>query len=138
MESTTYFKNIKIAPKKLRMIMPAIRKLGPLRALDVLLYTPKKPAKIFYKAIKSALSNAQSTLKVNQDLLQFVTLSVDAGQSLKRYNAGSRGSSMPFKKRYSHIKIVLGVKSSVVENKVETKVVKTVKKARVSKVAVKK
>lgn len=113
MESVTYLRNIKITPKKLRLVLPAIKKLEPMRALDVLAYTPKKPAKVFYKAIKSAISNAKAYLKVQEDLLQFRTLSVDEGQVLKRFNPGSRGSAMPFKRRFSHIKIVLTVKTPV-------------------------
>ncbi len=107
MESVTYLKNIKIAPKKLRLMIPQIKRLRPVQALSILLYTPKKPAKILYKAVHSALSNAKQTLKVSEDLLQFKVLSIDEGQKLKRFNPGSRGTAKPYTKKFSHIKIVL-------------------------------
>jgi len=110
MESITYFKNLKIAPKKLRFLLPAVRKLSPLKAMDHLFYVTKKPAKILYQAIKSAMNNAKVSLKVNDDLLKFKALAVDEGFKLKRYNPGARGNAKPFKRRYSHIKIILETK----------------------------
>jgi len=107
MESVTYLKNLDIPPKKLRMFLPKVKKMSPVQAVSVLYYSPNRPAKIFYKAIKSAIANAKQTLKVSDDLLQFKLFTVEEGNKLKRYTAGSRGSAKPFKKRYSHIKIIL-------------------------------
>jgi large subunit ribosomal protein L22 len=107
MESVTYFKNLKITPKKLRFLLPAIKKLSPNKALVKLLYTPKKPAKVLYQAIKSAMTNAKNNLHVNDDLLTFKTLSVDEGNRLKRFRPGGRGTAKPYKKKFSHVKIVL-------------------------------
>ncbi len=118
MESITYFKNLKIAPKKIRFLLDAVRKLDPLQAMDHLLYVPKKPAKILYQAIKSAINNAKVTLKTSDNLLKFKTLAVDEGFKLKRYNPGARGNAKPFKRRYSHIKIIL-VTKKLPENKVK-------------------
>ncbi|PIY68738.1 50S ribosomal protein L22 [Candidatus Roizmanbacteria bacterium CG_4_10_14_0_8_um_filter_39_9] len=107
MEFTAYFHNIHSSPKKLRTVIADIKKLTPVEALDRLLYSPKKTAQIFYKAIKSVIDNAKYTLKANADMLQFKTLVVEQGQVLKRYQAGGRGTVKPYKKRFSHIKIVL-------------------------------
>ena len=118
MESLTYLRNIKLAPKKMRMVLDTIKKLEPNAALDYLMYTPTKEAKIYYKAIHSAISNAKLTLKVNADVLQFKLFTVEEGRALRRYKSGARGSVRPIKRRYSHIKIIL------IENpnqKVETK-----------------
>ncbi len=111
MESLTYQKNLDIAPKKLRMLLPKVKKLSPLEATKVLFYSPRKAGQVFYKVIKSAIANAKQTLKVNDDLLQFKLFTVEEGNKLKRYQAGSRGNAKPFKKRYSHIKIILTAKA---------------------------
>jgi large subunit ribosomal protein L22 len=84
-------------------------------ATNVLYYSPKRSARIFYKAIKSAINNAKQTLKVSDDLLQFKLFTVEEGQKLKRYLPGSRGNVKPVKKRYSHIKIVLTAQAELVE-----------------------
>jgi large subunit ribosomal protein L22 len=107
MESKTYIKNVRISPKKLRFLLPEIKKLKPLAAINYLIYTPQKSAKIFYKAIKSALDNAKNILKVNEDLLQFKLLTVEEGHKLKRYHPGGRGTAKPKVARFSHIKIIL-------------------------------
>jgi len=107
MESQAYIKNIKISPKKLRFLLPEIKKRKPAEALNYLLYTPKKGARIFYKAIKSAINNAKTVLKVSDDLLKFKLLTVEEGRKLKRFQAGGRGTAKSIIKRYSHIKIIL-------------------------------
>lgn len=118
MESKAYIKNIKISPKKLRFLLSDIKKYKPADALTYLLYTPKKGARLFYKAIKSAVSNAKAKLNASEDSLQFETLVVEEGQKLKRYQAGGRGVVKPFVRRYAHIKIVLTAQS---KEKLETK-----------------
>lgn len=128
MEVQTYIKNLKITPKKLRFLLPTIKKMSPVESLDYLFYTPKKGAKIFYKAIKSAVNNAKQTLKVSEDLLKFKLLTVEEGRTLKRYQAGGKGVAKPIKKEYAHIKIVLAadVKEPIADKKLIVK--KEVKK----------
>ncbi|OGK25106.1 hypothetical protein A3A46_03875 [Candidatus Roizmanbacteria bacterium RIFCSPLOWO2_01_FULL_37_13] len=110
MESITYSKNLKISPKKLRFLLPAIKKLKPAEILDYLMYTPKRSAEIFYNVIKSALSNAKNVLKVDEKILRFKHLSVEDGNRLKRFKAGGRGTAKPILRRFSHIKIILEAK----------------------------
>ncbi len=117
MESITYLKNVRIAPKKLRFFTEYIKKLSPSKAIEQLLYSTEKPSQIFYKSIKSAVSNAKQTLKVGDDLLQFKTLTIEEGQKMKRYRPGGRGTARMIRKRSSHIKIVLTVKADAVVNK---------------------
>ena len=124
MESTTYLKNLKVAPKKLRFYLPVIKKMTPAQAAEMLYYEPNKPARTFYQAIKSAISNAKSYLKVNEDLLQFKLLTVEEGIKLKRYNPGARGTAKPYVKRFAHIKIVLGASQPVIVDQPKSKVKK--------------
>jgi len=121
MESTTYIKNIKTSPKKLRFLLPEIKKYQPAECLNYLFYNNKKVAKIFYQAIKSAINNAKNTLKVTDNLLKFKVLTIEEGQRLKRYRAGSRGSANPIKKRTAHIKITLIANNSN-KSKVDKKI----------------
>lgn len=115
MEARTYVKNGKITPKKLRFLMPKIKKMKPAQALDYLFYSPLKGSTFFYKAIKSAITNANNTLKSDTNLLTFKVLKIDEGQKLRRYRPGGRGTSKPFKRRTAHITIVLEAKQPVVE-----------------------
>lgn len=107
MEARSYSKNLRISPKKLRFLLPEIKKMGPADSLTYLIYTPNKPAKIFYKSIKSAITNATNVLKVDEKVLRFKHLSVEEGHKLKRFRAGGRGTAKPILKRFAHIKIIL-------------------------------
>lgn len=107
MESLTYQKNLKISPKKLRFLLPLIKKMTPINATVSLMYSPEKAARVFYKAIKSALANARHTLKVGDDLIKFKLLTVEEGQKLRRFKAGGRGTANPIMRRYAHIKIIM-------------------------------
>ena len=107
MEATAYFKNVHISPKKLRFLLPDIKKMSPSASLQYLMYSPKKGAKVLHKVIKSVIDNAKSTLKIDENLLKFKLFTVEQGNALKRYRPGGRGTAKPYKKRYSHIKVVL-------------------------------
>jgi large subunit ribosomal protein L22 len=74
-----------------------------------------------YKAIESAIANATVTLKTSADLLKFKVLTVEEGQTLKRYLPGSRGNAKPIKKHMSHIKIILVAKGVTAVKKEEKK-----------------
>jgi ribosomal protein L2 len=105
--SNSIFQKLHISPKKLRFILPEIKKMTPAQSLDHLFYSPRKGSRIFYKAVKSAIDNAKYTLKVSEDLLKFKVFTVEQGNVLKRFRPGGRGTAKPYKKRFSHVKIVL-------------------------------
>ncbi|MDO8608961.1 MAG: uL22 family ribosomal protein [bacterium] len=119
MQLQTYLKNIKASPKKVRFMVPAIKKMKPTEAIKYLFYAKEKSARILYKAIKSAISNAKNALKVPEDLLEFKLLIVEQGPKLKRFKPGSRGNAKPIVHKFTHIKIVLETKDQV--NKVDKK-----------------
>jgi len=117
MEATVYLKNLHISAKKLRFILDDIKKMTPVQSLDHLYYSPKKSARVFYKAVKSAIDNAKYTLKIDENLLKFKLFTVEQGNALKRFRPGGRGTAKPYKKRYAHIKIVLTTGKEIVLNK---------------------
>ena len=121
MESTTYLKNLKIPPKKIRFYLKEIKKMKPSESLKFLFYGQQRGTKILYKAIESAIANATRTLKTDASLLNFKVLTIEEGLVAKRYKPGARGNVRPIKKRMSHIKIVL---EGEVEKKPEVKIEK--------------
>ena len=111
MEAKASVTDVHSTPKKLRILLTDIKKMSPLKAMDLLYYSPKKSAMIFYKVIKSAVDNAKATLQIDANLLEFRLLKVDQGHALRRYNPGSRGTSKPYRKQFAHIQVVVGVKA---------------------------
>lgn len=78
-----------------------VRKMSPAQALEALRFTNKGAAKPLTKAIKTVLANA------GKEMLVFKSLEINEGMKLKRMRAGSKGRAKPYKRRWSHIKIVL-------------------------------
>jgi len=107
MEKKFVFKNLPISPKKLRFLLPPLRKISPVGALDYLFYMPKKGARILRKAVKSAIDAVKSSLKIEENKLKFKTLAVNEGRKLKRFRPGGRGTVKPIVRRFSHLTIVL-------------------------------
>lgn len=135
MESTTYLKNLKISPKKLRFYLKEVKKMTPSESLKFLFYGGQSATRILHKSIESAVANATRTLKTDASLLNFKLLTVEEGLVAKRYKPGARGNVRPIKKRTSHIKIILITKE---EKKPEIKEVKVEKKQETKKLEVKK
>jgi len=93
-----------------------VRKMEPVRALDVLRVTPKYAAKDLIKAIDTVLANAKQA-GMNIEKLGFKKLEIDESTKMRRFRAGTRGRVKPYKRRMSHIKIVL---SDEVESRVKS------------------
>lgn len=104
MEFITIQKNIQNSPRKLRLVAEMVRKMDPYAAMDVLQFTRNAAAVPLAKAIKTVVANAGS-----KEGLSFKSIEINEGLKMKRYRVGTagRGRGRPYKKRMSHIKIVL-------------------------------
>lgn len=112
MEARATIKHTKISPRKLRFLAGAIKAMKPATALDYLGLSQKRSAKILWKAIKSAVDNGKTVYNMLPEKMEFKTLAIDEGIFLKRYRAGSRGSGKGYKRRTSHITVVVMQKES--------------------------
>lgn len=106
MEIVSSQKYINSAPRKLRLLAEMVRKMSPQQALETLRFTPKAAAKDLEKAVKVALANAKQAGLDDLGLI-FAKIEVNEGAKMRRFRAGTRGRVKPYKKRMSHIKIVL-------------------------------
>jgi large subunit ribosomal protein L22 len=75
--------------------------------MNILNILPKKSSKIFKAVLESAVANAQESEKIDVDTLYVKSVFVNQGPSLKRYHAGPMGRVKPYKKRMSHITMIL-------------------------------
>ena len=106
MEFTVWAKYIRVSPRKLQLLVRSVSGMSPATAVDYLTLLNKSSALPLAKAIKSALSNA-ALKNVAKESLQIDQIHVLAGSAMKRFRAVSRGRAHEYKKRMSHIKIVL-------------------------------
>lgn len=106
MEYTATSKYIRTSTRKLRLIADLVRGLSVSVALAQLSAMPKMAAVPFTKVLASAVANAKNK-QAKEDVLRIKTIDVMGGPVMKRFHAVSRGQAHPYKKRMTHVKIVL-------------------------------
>ena len=99
---------IRIAPRKVRLVVDIVRGKSVSQALNILAFTRKKAALPVQKLLKSAVANAAENHGVSDvDTLVIDRITVDEGPALKRFMPRARGRATPIRKRTSHIQIIL-------------------------------
>jgi small subunit ribosomal protein S19 len=109
MEVRAIQKNVRLSPKKLRFVADVARKMKPTDAIEKLPFIGKKAAEPVILVIKSALANAKNK-EIDITTLVFKELQINEGPRLKRGRPVSRGRWHPYKRRMSHIRVVLETK----------------------------
>ena len=90
-------KHIRLSPRKARLVIDLIRGKQVEPAMQVLRYSPKKGAKLAYKLLESAVSNAREGARADVDRLWVTKGWVDAGRTLKRYMPAAHGRATPIR-----------------------------------------
>jgi len=118
MEYQATAKHIHISTRKLRLVADAIRGLTPAQAIVSLERMPKRAAKPLGDVIASAVANAKQK-GVDIQSLTFKTIEVMGGPMMKRFRAVSRGVAHGYKKRMTHVRIIV-TDSTIEKEKVMT------------------
>lgn len=119
MEFIASQKYLIMSPKKLRLVAKLVRPLTPSKAVEVLPFVGKRAAEPLMKVIASAIANAM-VKNVSSDELIIKEIQINEGPRLKRGHPVSRGRWHPYKKRMSHIRVVLEKKKEA-PVKIDTK-----------------
>lgn len=116
MEVHAYARFIRIAPRKVRLVVDLIRGQAVPEAL-VRLQTANKGASLAVtKLLKSAMANAAHNFKLDPMGLKISMIRVDEGPMLKRQDTRAQGRAEIIRKRTSHISLTL---SSLIAQKEE-------------------
>ena len=107
MEAKAVAKYVRIAPRKVRVVMNLIRGKNVADAFAILKFTPKVGADVIEKVLKSAVANAENNFDMNVDKLYVASAYVDQGPTLKRIHPRSRGQAFSILKRTSHVTVVV-------------------------------
>ena len=107
MEAKAIAKYVRIAPRKVRIVIDLIRGKIVVEALAVLKNTPKVASDVIYKVLKSAIANAENNYDMNSDALFVSAAFVDQGPTMKRVHPRSRGQAFKILKRSSHVTVVV-------------------------------
>lgn len=103
-------KYVRVAPRKVKIVVDLIRGKQVDQALAILAYTPKSAAPVVEKLLNSAIANAENNLEMDRSGLYVAEVYANQGPTLKRYWARSHGRADMIKKHTSHITIVLDQK----------------------------
>lgn len=107
MEARAIAKNVRIAPRKARLVIDLVRGKSVAEAEVILSNLNKEAARLIKKVLVSATANATNNLGLKVEDLKVKEAYVDEGLVMKRMKFGSRGHVDPIKKRTSHITIVV-------------------------------
>lgn len=103
-------KFLRISPTKVRQVIDLIRHKDAPEAQGILANLNKRPVEYLTKILNSAVANAK-VKGFNPNQLYISKIICDVGPTWKRYKAAAFGRAAPIKKRTSHIKIELDLKS---------------------------
>ncbi|MGD9886447.1 MAG: 50S ribosomal protein L22 [Bacilli bacterium] len=111
MEAKAIAKTVRIAPRKVRLVVDLVRGKKVAEATAILRLTPRAASVVIEKVLKSATANAVNNYKLDQAKLFVKEAYVNEGPTMKRFLPRAKGSAAAILKRTSHITLVLAEKA---------------------------
>ena len=103
-------RTVRIAPRKVRLVVDLIRGKQVGEAVAILRHTPKAASPVVEKVLKSAVANAEHNYELDVNNLVVSEIFVDEGPTLKRFRPRAQGRASAINKRTSHITVVVSEK----------------------------
>lgn len=107
MEAKAILRNVRIAPRKVKVVCDLIRGKSAAEANAIMMNTPKAASELLVKLLKSAVANAENNHNMDPEKLYVAEVSVSPGPIMKRIRPMSHGRAFRILKRTSHITLVL-------------------------------
>lgn len=107
MEAKSIARYQRVSPRKTRIAARNVIGLGVEEALNILRFTPNKPAAIIRGVVQSALANASHLGGMNIDAMIVKSILVNEGPTWKRFMPRAQGRATRIRKRTSHITVIL-------------------------------
>ncbi|MBM3204485.1 50S ribosomal protein L22 [Candidatus Uhrbacteria bacterium] len=112
---------LRMSPRKVRLVIDAIRGLSAERAETLLQFMKKDAAEPVLKLLRSAMANAEHNFQLKRGDLMVKFIVADGGPTLKRFQPRAFGRGAPIRKRTTHISLILAPKSEVKEPRSKVK-----------------
>ena len=107
MEATAKVTYVRIAPRKVQIVLDLIRNKPVDEAAAILKHTPKAACEPLAKLLKSAIANAENNNDMDVSRLYVAECFVCQGPTLKRIRPRAQGRAFRINKKTSHITMVL-------------------------------
>ena len=108
MEARAIVRNVRMTPRKIKLICDLIRGKDAGEAMAIIMNTPKAACEPMEKLLKSAVANAENNHGMNTDKLYVKEVHVGPGPLMKRVMPRCKGRAFRILKRPSHVTLVLG------------------------------
>ncbi len=98
---------LRIAPRKVQIVLDLIRGKDVAEARAILKYTPKAASEPVLKLLNSAAANAENNFGMDPSALYIDSCSVSQGPTQKRIRPRAQGRAFRINKKTSHIYMTL-------------------------------
>ena len=99
--------NVKVTPRKARLVIDLVRNKDVDEALQILSTVHKRAATMVSKVIASAYANATNNFNMNGEKLYVASIMASDSIKMKRYLPRAKGSASGLVKRFSNIYVTL-------------------------------
>ncbi len=113
MEVKAHTRYLRMSPRKVRLVVDAVRGMAVDPAIAQLTFMSRAAARPVKKLLESAVANATHNFKLDRDGLFIKSVLVNQGPTLKRWRPRAMGSAAPILKRTCHITLVLDSKTGL-------------------------
>lgn len=100
-------KSVRIAPRKVRLVVDLIRGKDVGQAVSILRHTQRGASPVVEKVLNSAIANAEHNYELDPENLIVSEVYVGEGATLKRFRPRAQGRASSINKRTSHITVVV-------------------------------
>lgn len=107
MQAKASAKYIRIAPRKVQIVLDLIRNQPVDKAMAILKNTPKAASEVLIKLLGSAAANAENNFSMDKSRLYVSECYVTPGPTLKRMRPRAQGRAFRILKRTCHINLVV-------------------------------
>ena len=105
--ATAIARDVRITPRKARLVIDLVRGKGVNEALGILANVNRAASPIIAKVVKSAAANAINNFGMDEESLYIAEIYACDGLKMKRYLPRAKGSASGLVKRTSHITVVV-------------------------------
>ena len=106
-QATSTALNIRVTPRKCRLVADIVRGKDVDEALAILSNLNKAASQPVSKVIKAAAADAVHNFKLNEEKLYVAEIQVGDGMKMKRFMPRGKGSSSGLLKRCAHIRVTV-------------------------------
>ena len=107
MEARAYLRNVRIAPRKVKIVCDLIRGKDVGEAAAIINNTPKAASELLIKLLKSAVANAENNNGLSRTNLYVAECYANKAPTMKRIQPRAQGRAYRIEKRTSHISVIL-------------------------------